>query len=327
MKRLYLVVLAIFAITFAMAKDSYIPTMKPNKEYIYTNGYDTTLIKTRMSDVKEGYVVFNAWNEDEYPLPDRGIFKDDGPLVLQYMADWIYNKDLYNLFKEQISYVDDDMVYFDYNMQVGDTLAFVYNYDIGTGYKETYIIYGNIIKVVSIDTVNIQSAERLVYDLESKYFAASLRLDFDEHTDRAPDNYTYHYEINEITEPVKSVWIEGIGYTNRIGYTNNTLQCVFENGENIYTAEGAECDGLSDNINEKIDFSTLTLHRSGDVLMATFPTAGKGEAITLYDATGRVVTTQPIREGATTASIDVATLPDGIYIARLSNGSTAKVVL
>ena len=77
----------------------------------------------------------------------------------------------------------------------------------------------------------------------------------------------------------------------------------------------------------KVSASTLTLHRSGDVLMATFPTVGKGEAITLYDATGRVVTTQPIREGATTTSIDVATLPDGIYIARLSNGSTAKVVL
>lgn len=70
----------------------------------------------------------------------------------------------------------------------------------------------------------------------------------------------------------------------------------------------------------------FTLHRNGDVLIAVFPAAGAGEAITLYDATGRVVAVQPISEGATTASIDVANLPKGIYIARLNSGASAKVV-
>ena len=61
--------------------------------------------------------------------------------------------------------------------------------------------------------------------------------------------------------------------------------------------------------------------------MAEFCTASVGEAITLYDATGRVVATQPIRTGTTTATIDVATLPAGVYIARLNSGATAKVAL
>ena len=61
--------------------------------------------------------------------------------------------------------------------------------------------------------------------------------------------------------------------------------------------------------------------------MAVFPSASAGESITLYDATGRVVATQPIRTGATTATIDITALPAGVYIARLNSGATAKVVL
>ena len=73
--------------------------------------------------------------------------------------------------------------------------------------------------------------------------------------------------------------------------------------------------------------NSLAIYIKENLLMAVFPTASAGEAITLYDATGRVVATQPIRTGATTATIDVATLPAGIYIARLNSGATTKVVL
>jgi hypothetical protein len=79
------------------------------------------------------------------------------------------------------------------------------------------------------------------------------------------------------------------------------------------------------NINK--DNNTITLHREGDALMAVFPTASAGEAITLYDTTGRVAATQPIRRGATTATIDITALPAGVYIARLNSGATAKVML
>ena len=76
-----------------------------------------------------------------------------------------------------------------------------------------------------------------------------------------------------------------------------------------------------------LDKESLVIYNNGDALMAEFPTAQAGEAITLYDATGRAVATQAVRQGATTANIDVATLPAGVYIARLNSGATAKVVL
>ena len=69
------------------------------------------------------------------------------------------------------------------------------------------------------------------------------------------------------------------------------------------------------------------LQHNGNALMAVFPTASAGEVITLYDATGRVVATQAIRTGATTATIDTTALSAGVYIARLNNGATAKVAL
>ncbi len=75
------------------------------------------------------------------------------------------------------------------------------------------------------------------------------------------------------------------------------------------------------------DNMSLLLHRQGDVLMAVFPAAEPGEAITLYDASGRVVAKQAIRAGATTAGIDASSLPAGIYIATLASGASTKIVL
>ena len=313
MKRLYLVVLAIFAITFAMAKDSYLPTCVDGREYIYVmSQYNDTIRQNSPNEIE--ITEHNYWIG---------------------MSDWEY-LDVHGYYDEQrdslvstiFKKIDDECVYFDYSMNVSDTLNIFHFETTTTGVDDAqfYLLYGTHIKVLSIDTVILGEIERLCYNLECKDITYWLRFGM---TDGC-----YWQTLKQVEEgiPYGQKWIEGIGYTNYVfmfsGFNSAyKLHCVFENGENIYTAEGAECDGLSDNINEKIDFSTLTLQRSGDVLMATFPTAGQGEAITLYDATGRVVATQPIREGATTTSIDVATLPDGIYIVRLSNGATAKVVL
>ncbi len=79
--------------------------------------------------------------------------------------------------------------------------------------------------------------------------------------------------------------------------------------------------------NNEIDGTTLTLHRQGDVLMAVFSATTTCDAITLYDTTGRVVVAQPIGQGATTASIDITSLPKGIYIARLGNGNGVILTL
>lgn len=152
-------------------------------------------------------------------------------------------------------------------------------------------------------------------------------------------NVSHYCSVHDFYVPIQSSWIEGIGAINEdiFDFENSYRMGASATPDQFYYYTNSNESGCYPEVQGVIDFSaistisintsTLTLHRSGDVLMATFPTAGQGEAITLYDATGREVTTQPIREGATTASIDVATLPDGIYIARLSNGTTAKVVL
>ena len=77
----------------------------------------------------------------------------------------------------------------------------------------------------------------------------------------------------------------------------------------------------------KTEGKNLRTYLYNGTLTIEFPTASAGEAITLYDTTGRVVATQPIRTGATSATIDITTLPAGVYIARLNSGATAKVVL
>ena len=76
-----------------------------------------------------------------------------------------------------------------------------------------------------------------------------------------------------------------------------------------------------------VTIDNLAIYRQGDVLMAVFPTTTTCDAITLYDTTGRVVVAQSIRQGATTASIDITSLPKGIYIARLGNGKGVMLAL
>ena len=90
------------------------------------------------------------------------------------------------------------------------------------------------------------------------------------------------------------------------------------------TIESGSTQGVN---NKTADEYTITTTLKADILTVHFPTAQAGEAITLYDAAGRAVATQAVQQGATTATIDVATLPAGIYIVRMENGATAKVVL
>ena len=90
------------------------------------------------------------------------------------------------------------------------------------------------------------------------------------------------------------------------------------------TIENGSTQGVN---NKTVDEYTITSTLEAGILTIHFPTVQADEAITLYDATGRAVATQAVRQGATTGTIDVATLPAGVYIARLNSGATAKVVL
>ena len=143
-------------------------------------------------------------------------------------------------------------------------------------------------------------------------------------------------EISEIKQ--QDIWIEGVGsvqtatfdeYVSKwsIAVGNSFFYC-YHNYDTGYTyPEDVTMIDFSAVHTLQADAHTLTLHRVGDALVAVFPTASLGEAITLYDATGRVIATQAVRPGATTATIDVAALPAGVYIARMGNGATSKIVI
>ena len=326
MRRLLLIVLSIVAFASAVAKDSYLPTCVAGREYIYTYNGDTIRQNTYNSQKFSEYILIEEFGLRMEP-PYGLALRDSGSYVLRNYKDLCYHDGVLTQLKENVTTIGYDMVFFDYDMQIGDTLHVIEDVDSFTGSNEIHLLMGKIVKVTSIDTVEIQSSIRLKYNLESRFLSSRVGSNTDVGIPPGPDREEiYFYEILEIGEPFQESWIEGIGYTTEY-YGTYTLQCVFEKGELIYCADGAKCNGLSEVANKKIDFSTLTLHRQGDVLMAVFPAAEPGEAITLYDASGRVVAKQAIRAGATTAGIDASSLPAGIYIATLAGGASTKIVL
>ena len=328
MKRTLLTLLAMLSIATVLAKDSYLPTCVPLREYFYHNEQgESWLENTFLSEIFPGYIA--SYNEDGYGYT---VLREQGTQILRNFDGLTTTPELIELLKENLPTVNNDFVYFDYNLQVGDTLCVVYYTTSPTCDYEAHCLEGKIIKVLSIDTIESGTHSRLKYNLESRLFTAGLSAYCDASLPPNERVYEYTYSLS-FGNTINDAWIEGIGYTAFIFSGDldanfmHELQCVFEEGELIYCADGADCNGLSDHANKKIDFTTLTLHRDGGALMAVFPTASTGETITLYDATGRAVAVQAVRQGATTATIDTTALPAGVYIACLNSGATAKVVL
>ena len=197
-------------------------------------------------------------------------------------------------------------LFFDFGVQEGDSIVFADSDD----FTLTMV-------VDSICQTKLDNKERKVY------YVTYITL--------SKEN-----EISEIKQ--QDIWIEGVGsvqtatfdeYVSKwsIAVGNSFFYC-YHNYDTGYTyPEDVAMIDFSAVHTTATDGCSLTLHREGDVLVAVFPTASVGEAITLYDATGRVVATQAVRPGATTATINVAALPAGVYIARMGNGTTSKIVI
>ena len=190
--------------------------------------------------------------------------------------------------------VDEDFLVFDFGANAGDTVIL----------KPLYENQERKIIIDSIETTTLNGKVRNVYYVD------------------------YGYDTD--------VWIEGIGPIHSFlfceeirwgGSGYSYLHYYYDNSTQYIYPEDREVIDFSAVHTLQADAHTLTLHRVGDALVAVFPTASVGEAITLYDATGRVVATQAVRPGATTATIDVAALPAGVYIARMGNGATSKIVI
>ena len=317
MRRLLLIALSIVAFASAVAKDSYLPLSTKDKEYIYVSHITKDTIRLPLDFIFES-IPIEGVNDHVCWIGQEGW-----RMILLQHGEGDYPQQRDSIISTVFKKIDGECVYFDYNMQVGDTLNVYESEDTPTGGDNnvfTYIVRGKHIKVLSIEEVIYNNIPRKKYNLESKQIEYAIFFETEPYWQKfIKDDFVEEVAYNES-------WIEGIGYTTEY-YGTYTLQCVFEKGELIYCADGAKCNGLSEVANKKIDFSTLTLHRQGDMLMAVFPAAEPGEAITLYDASGRVVAKQAIRAGATTAGIDASSLPAGIYIATLTSGASAKVAL
>ena len=179
MKRLTLTLLLFSVVVMAMAKDNYLPSIVDNREYIYVNGNDTIRMNTRPSTECEGYIEFYDW---EFPT----LLKENGSLILHDINDHYLDHTAYAdvVFKENFTTIDNDAVYFNYNMQIGDTLNVIYSMDCTNGQFFSMYILGKIIEVQSIDTLDLQSEKQLRYVLQSRCFASKLR----KHTKNQPTN-------------------------------------------------------------------------------------------------------------------------------------------
>ena len=146
-----------------------------------------------------------------------------------------------------------------------------------------------------------------------------------------PNNQSLKYLHLSIENPYAcDEWIEGIGsMTNGInkltiwnyGSSRKLISFISQGVEMLNDADINYVSTTS------IDANAMTLHREGETVVAVFPAAGVGETITLYDTTGRIVAVVSVREDATSAIIDIAHLPQGVYIARMNSGASCKVVL
>jgi hypothetical protein len=190
--------------------------------------------------------------------------------------------------------VDEDFLVFDFGANTGDTVIL----------KPLYENQERKIIIDSIETTTLNGKERNVYYVDYGY-----------NTDVWIEGIgpIHSFLFNEVIR-----W-GGVGYSYFHYYYDNSTQYVYPEDREVLDFSAVHATPA--------DANTLTLHRNGNALMAVFPTASAGDAITLYDATGRVVATQPIRTGATTATIDTTALPAGVYIAHLNSGVTTKVVL
>ncbi len=472
---------------------AYLPTCAPGREYIYQdNKYGNEWREnTFLSEIFPGYI---AYNTDGYY---GKTLRENGDKVLRNFADLTTTPKLIDLLNENMTIINEDFVYFDYSLQIGDTLCVVEYIVTALGDGEAHVLNGKVIEVLSIEKIELGAQSLLKYNLQSRPFTAVLSMGYDSSLPPSEWDVTYHYGI-EIGDTFDDAWIEGIGYTSVTGDDLiYNLQCVYEEGELIYCAEDeyipyvkegqewvmigrtgyqqyriggvANIDGIDyneiyhtqsyttvsepelfdyvreidrkvyiglegkdrlvydfgaqagdtirydhldegltyytvvDSVENKyiagknrtildvthhisygisygttrssqwiegigahedifknehtyrlgasstpdqfyyfynsaedirypekgeiIDFSAinsvtidnLAIYRQGDVLMAVFPATTTCDAITLYDTTGRVVVAQPIGQGATTASIDITSLPKGVYIARLGN--------
>ena len=320
MKRVIILAIVILSAMSLRAEHEYIPFVEEGKvwvEYDYqANYYQMGISGTTIIDDKEYHNLymesFNWWGGQ--------VNSTTASVSWGYIRE--ENRRVY--IRESID--REELLIYDFGIQVGDTIEW------RTDDWDSDEICIQYIVLDSIKQQTYYGKERSVY------YVTGIKKG-------------YAIETGECMwsrNVMEDVWIEGVGsqiisvmYVQddrfRWGATgmlwcmycyNYNTQEIFPTTSTPYTVfsyPGSENGAGA--VDAVYTPSYLTLHRSGDVVVAVFPAVGAGDTITLYDSAGRVVASKAIREGATTTSIGIGTLPGGIYIARLTNGATAKIAI
>lgn len=199
------------------------PTFTNSKEWLYVGDErgDTLRIKCEAPWHEELYPDYFSWAGME--------LKETGSTV-KFLAPNIYNgaSDLYALLGFTVE--GEDVTYFDYNWQPGDSAVILSLYNECTGICS--LAYGKRIKVLSKDSVEISGEMRCRYNLESQSVGVA--------TDEKGGAHRYDREIfsgmGTISEPYSDAWVEGIGYMriDRGEYQLYTLAYVTDGGEVIF---------------------------------------------------------------------------------------------
>ncbi len=294
----YITIIALLT-TLSVVAEGYIPTYVAGREwtYKYVNG--------------EYYKILAIPNEEYFDLCEEhhiDSYREIGDKVIMNILNHgiTDNYAMQNLGRYATMYNDSNVVMFDYNLQIGDTLSVFEGYvSYSTGYSSEIRFDGKIIKLESIDEVVINGISRKRYNFEAKRITWIVEKEIPN-----PGEYQYYemlYNSEDTAFKYKDSWIEGIGYTYMAQYgihgDESKLISVKDNGVEIYAGLGSTPPAIE---------KSQQITRNGNCLTCD------GELVA-YDATGRRVA-----QGAT---IDLATLPRGIYVvhATLRNGATESI--
>ncbi len=281
------------------AEHEYIPLLSPGKAWVETDGhiFEEYMIKdTTMWDKRE-YCELRA---TAIELP-QGNFLDSN--TKEYLRE--EDKKIFRYLPQNSAcpipeWIATEHLLFDFGAKAGENIVVIDSQD-----------YKLVMTIDSIKQIVLDDRERDVF-------------------------YVSYFNNDEKTG--NEIWIEGIGttitplfdeYVRKWGiFVGATFFHYFYdyNTDFIYP-EDREVIDFSDVSTIPTDASSITLHREGETVVAVFPATGVGETITLYDTTGRIVAVESVREDATSTTIDIAHLSQGVYIARMNSGASCKVVL
>ncbi len=278
----------------ALASHDYIPLLAPQNSWVtstYKGIEEFSLGEKTIIDGKEYYCVICK----DMSMPELAIQGiDSTSCFLREEGKKVYYKDK--------TYMDHpEWLIFDFGLTTDEMV------ELKPLQARTEICF---IRVDSTDTIVLNGLERAVL-----YVSYGI----------VDDNY---YVTDD------DIWIEGIGSTKlpflpldnlrfgAVGYSD--FRYYYDYASKYIYPEDREFYDFSGIIGTMAEMQ-LSLRRCGDVVMASFPMAEVGECLTVYDAAGRAVVSQPVRQGATTAILPMAEQPAGVYIVKLQSGEAVKL--